>query len=146
AILAGQANAANTGAYAGLDVGASTLGTPSDNIVTGEDGKLFKQSHDRTGFAGRVFAGYNFNPYIGLEAGITKYATAHYNSSLKEDKHTKGSQDYSLVTCDLVAKAYLPISDSGFNLYALGGAALVHSHNTGKLYNKDGEVKKYTES
>jgi hypothetical protein len=32
-----------------------------------------------------------------------------------------------MTTFDLVGKAYLPLGQTGFNVYALGGAVLVHS-------------------
>lgn len=146
AIMASQAHAANTGAYVGLGAGASTLNTPSENIIIGEDAKLYKQSHHRTNYAGRVFAGYNFNQYVGVEAGATKYGTASYINKTIATPAVKGTQHYSMAAADLVAKAYLPIGESGFNVYALGGAALVQSVNTGKVYNDNKEVEKATVS
>ncbi len=146
AIMASQANAANTGAYVGLGLGASTLNTPSENIIVGEDAKLYNQSHHRTNYAGRVFAGYNFNQYIGVEAGATNYGSAIYTNKTLTTPVIKGTQRYMMAAGDLVAKAYLPIGESGFNLYALGGAALIHSMNVGKVYNQNEEVKKATVS
>lgn len=105
--LIGSAQAATPGAYAGLNLGASQLDGQSDT----------------RGFAGGVFGGYNFNKFIGLEGGFNHYAT-YENSASNAIASATATLQYD--TFNLVGKVYLPISDSGFNLYALGGIAIVN--------------------
>lgn len=120
--LVGGAYATTPGSYVGAGLGESNVQ---------------KQSHasnHNNGIAGRLFAGYNFNEYFGLEAGLAKYAQAKSNYHFKVNNITNpavfnnffGSAKTDLTTVDLVGKAYLPISDSGFNLYGLAGLAYVH--------------------
>ena len=69
---------------------------------------------------GRVFFGYNFNNYFGLETnysalGKTRYYDFYYPLL---------TGDYSLNVVSLVGKLYLPLSkESPANLYALVGGA-----------------------
>lgn len=116
--------AATEGFYAGAGIGASQLETPNKNIVTNNLSPIQKQSHELTGLGGRVFAGFNINPYLGVESGVAQYAKSKYSS---QTLLTHTSLDYSLNAIDVVAKVYLPIAES-FNLYGLGGVALVHSN------------------
>lgn len=121
AVMSSAAVAANPGTYIGVGAGVSNLQTPTNYDTTG----LSSHSRSIGGFGGRVFAGYNFNNYFGLEAGFADYANSTYKASVTGVGSEKLT--YSLWAANLVAKAYLPISDSGFNVYALGGAAYVNS-------------------
>lgn len=69
----------------------------------------------------RGFGGYNFNRYLGLEAGVTDYATIEYTGHTKPNS----SLDYSMTVFDVLAKPYLPLGQSGFDFYGLAGAAVV---------------------
>jgi len=111
------ASAAQPGAYAGLGLGYGKQHTPS--LL---DESFIKK--DNGGLSGRMFAGYNFNEYVGLEGGLTHYADATYKLNISNLLSVK--QTDKLNTLDLVGKVYLPIPETGFNLYALGGAALAH--------------------
>lgn len=116
-----SAFAANTGTYLGLGLGASRLNTP--NLNPNYSGVSYKQ--DRGGLGERFFAGYNFNQYVGAEMGFANYAQSKYTFSVPG----AGVQaKYNMKALDLVAKGYLPVSNSGFNVYALGGIALVSSN------------------
>lgn len=136
-----SAYAATPGAYAGLGLGygKQATGYKKDKDLNPQ----LKQSANQAGIAGRLFVGYNLNKYFGVEAGVNQYSNSSYssrgqnvdgidtnnhNSPAKFNAHTVA--DAKLTTFDLVGKAYLPIKDSGFNLYALGGAALEHSSVT----------------
>jgi OOP family OmpA-OmpF porin len=120
AVMSSAAVAANPGAYLGVGAGVSRLETPSFNSAG-----LSSYSQSRGGFGGRVFGGYNFNNYFGLEAGVADYANSTYKATITGVGTEKLT--YSLYAASLVAKAYLPLSDTGFDLYALGGAAYVNS-------------------
>lgn len=122
-LLVGMAHAATPGAYAGIGLGYSQLNTP--NMKTNFPAKV---SNDRGGLGGRVFGGYNFNKYFGLEAAYATYASSQDKiSTLYVSPTASSSVKWNESALSLVGKAYLPINDTGFNLYALGGAAEVFS-------------------
>lgn len=134
--------AATTGAYVGGGLGGSRLET-SNNFLFPKGSS--DQSRQIGGLGGRVFGGYNFNQYVGVEAGLAHYAQSKY------DSRVTGFSDqvkYNMNAFDVVGKGYLPLGESGFNLYGFGGAALVNSkfennvqfiganHNVKKTQNK----------
>lgn len=133
-LASSAANAATPGGYVGGGLGVSLLDTPNDSLIKDDTAKFYKQAKQRGGFGARLFGGYNFNEYLGVEAGVSQYARSHYHSNLVEN--TFGSltkkKEYSMTAGDLVAKAYLPLGQSGFNVYALGGVALAHSKINGQ--------------
>ena len=116
--------AAKPGTYLGAGIGASSLMTTDDYPFDYTAGTQGEASRQRGGLGGRVFGGYNFNKYVGLEAGLAAYTPSKYSATVDA---SNSSLKYSLNAFDVVGKAYLPISDSGFNLYALAGGALVNS-------------------
>ena len=122
--LANLANAATPGAYMGLGLGASRAETPNsymfslDNAFTGTNQRQYG------GLGGKVFAGYNFNRYVGLEASYATYAKSSYKATADGDS---ASLKYALSAFNLVGKAYLPFDDSGFNAYVLGGLSDVRN-------------------
>lgn len=125
--LAGLINttyAAKPGYYVGAGVGVSKLDTPNQFLFDNVTGPGVKKSRQIGGVGGRLFAGYNVNQYFGLEAGYARYARSKYNTSVVTTSgNAKANVDYSLYAFDLVGKGYLPIGDSGFNAYVLGGVA-----------------------
>jgi opacity protein-like surface antigen len=129
--LTGLASAATPGTYVGGGLGYSNLGTPDHNIVTGPRAAGLHQSYDKTGWGERAFAGYNFNEYFGIEGGYAHYAKATYKTSAPG--LASGSVEYSFQDINLVGKAYLPVYDTGVNVYALGGVAYVRSYGDEKL-------------
>lgn len=127
--LTGVANAAVPGAYAGLGLGASSLDTPStQQIFNSKQIQLTggSTSSSKGGLGETLFAGYNFNQYFGVEGGFLNFANSTYKANYKAVSVNR-SVKYSMDALDLVAKGYLPIPQSGFNLYALGGLAYVNS-------------------
>lgn len=126
--LVGLANAAQLGPYAGIGLGYSQLNTPS---INNSDMGTFatSTSNDRGGVGGRVFGGYNFNQYFGLEAAYATYASSKDKLSINIPGLMTGSGSikWTESALSLVGKVYLPIQNSQFNLYALGGAAEVFS-------------------
>lgn len=113
---------ATPGSYLGAGLGATKLETPNEYLFNLEGGVNGSNSKKRGGLGGRAFAGYNFNEYLGIEAGIARYAKSKYDGSLN---NSNSSLTYSMNAIDLVAKTYLPIGDRRFNLFALGGLAAV---------------------
>lgn len=130
-MLTGAAFAARTGGYVGGGLGYSNFNTPTNLALVGGSAFDKQTSHKVGGVAGRVFSGYNFNPFFGLEAGYAHYAQSQYKYSaqLLPAGTARSSATYKMYSINLVGKAYLPLSDTGFNLYGLGGGALVRSDN-----------------
>lgn len=124
--LSSFAFAAKPGFYLGAGLGGGKVGAPDKHILGDFDSNLVKTSQNEKGLAGRVFTGFNLNEYLGFEAGIAKYATSRFEVKVPA-LSSKTDFDQSVKAVDVVAKAYLPIQNSGFNLYALGGVAYVNS-------------------
>lgn len=121
--LVGVANAATPGSYVGLGLGGSAIETPKEMF---SDTGINSNSRTIGGFGGRAFAGYNFNEFFGLEGGYAHFAKTKYKGSSAATT-TDSTLEYGMSDVNLVAKAYLPLLDNSFNLYALGGAAYVWS-------------------
>lgn len=117
AAISSLAFAATPGSYIGGGLGASKQLTPNEFLIQADDGKMSRESG---GLGGRVFGGYNFNQYFGIEAGLAHYAPSIYKASTND---VKASLEYKLNSFDVVGKAYLPFGQSGFNAYVLGGGA-----------------------
>lgn len=95
-------------------------------------------------YAGRLFLGYQFNPYIAVEAGYTKYFEQIGTLSNFVDagqigtgyafgpiNHTNATSNINVTNrisenvVDLAAKIIYPIPNSQFNIYTKVGAAYV---------------------
>lgn len=92
-----------------------------------------------TGISGRLFAGYQFNPYFAVEAGYTQFHKTDFSQTFSEV--STGSGAVSVVTptgfsyrydgeitehaTDVVAKVTYPFNFYGFGVYGKVGAAFV---------------------
>ena len=112
-------NAASPGAYLGAGAGYSAL----EPVIDAE-------MLDDGGLGGRVFVGYNFNHYFGLESN---YATFFKTRYVLND-YQNVAIDYKLNALSLVAKGYLPLPEDGpFNLYASLGVAQAYADMDAKV-------------
>lgn len=104
-------NATTPGAYLGGGAGVGQL-APEIGLNKTEENIL----------GGRVFFGYNFNNYIGLETNYSALGKTHYY----DINYPLITGDYSLSAVSLVGKLYLPFAkESSANIYALlGGSQL----------------------
>lgn len=110
--LAGSVYAATKGAYVGGGLGYSSLDNFSDASKT-----------NNGGLGGLLFAGYNFNQYVGLEASYRIYDETNY----EVDDFNFLNFDYNLKAVALVAKGYVPITDDGkFDFFGSLGFAMVY--------------------
>lgn len=137
-IIASQAaNAAIIGPYIGLGGGYGNYKSPDKPIFI-VSGTGSNTNHAHGGLSGRAFVGMNFDPYVGVEGGFTRYARTLYQGSTFSDT---ASLSYYALAYDVVGKAYLPFGHTGFNLYAVAGAARVsvttHFSDTGLPMNSD---------
>jgi OOP family OmpA-OmpF porin len=118
-------HAAHPGTYAGLGLGWSKQET-SRNLELAPNanqsgGIGYKTDRDQLG--ARIFAGYNFNENFGIESGLAQYGKSKYKQTVGTGN---GVLEHKMQAFDVVGKGYLPVGD-GFNVYALGGLALVHA-------------------
>src|SRR5579862_3579382 len=140
-LIVSAANAATTGFYAGVGLGGSNIDASlkNDNSIPAFPLKVKTTSG---GLGGKLFGGYNFNQYFGIEGNVAAYApTKNTVSTLGTNV---GSLKYSMQAVSLVGKAYLPIQQA-FNLYALAGVAEVYStvkttSNSVEIISNDGSV------
>lgn len=127
AAVSSAALAAAPGAYVGAGIGYGRL-EQANAFPKGSVPNTVSTSQQKGNVAGRAFVGYNINQNFGVEAGYNYFGDATVKASSKSVPNANFKYTNQIQTGDLVGKAYLPISDSGFNLYALGGAAYVHSN------------------
>lgn len=120
-VMSSAVFAAAPGGYVGVGIGADKLDL--GNYFAYYNSPTYNHPSSKIGVAGNVFAGYNFNNYLGLEAGLTHFGTTSFTVTNSEGT---GKATYNLDAARLVAKAYLPVSEN-FNLYALGGVAAARS-------------------
>jgi len=129
--IASAANAATTGAYVGGGLGASTLRTPDAEKYYAYIPGAVKFHNETGGLGGKLFAGYNFTNNFGIEAAYAQYASSEYKATDFVGNTVKHTFDLNAVS--VVGKAYLPLSNNKFNVYALGGLALVNASQEVKI-------------
>jgi OmpA-OmpF porin, OOP family len=109
--IAASAQATVPGPYLGLQIGWGTIHQPnfSDN------------TNHSDGVAGMAFGGMQFNEYLGVELGYTKFSNMNTSAS---DGFSSANGTIKSYATDLVAKVTLPLQN-GLNLYGkVGGAYL----------------------
>lgn len=112
-------HAASPGAYLGAGAGYSALEPASDAEML-----------DEGGLGGRLFLGYNFNHYFGVESNYSTFFKTRYVLN----DYQNIAIDYKLNALSLVAKGYLPLSqDDPFNLYGSFGVAQVYADIDAKV-------------
>ncbi len=128
-----------------------TSGSVATQIVTTDTSTNLSGQHvDDIGIGGRIYAGYQFNPYFALETGYTQYAKTTFRANGLEtsNENITNTNLYNGVTVltekidetwsrhyngeitenaiDLVGKVTMPLY-YGFGLYAKAGAAYISS-------------------
>lgn len=115
----------------------TALSTPASALCSASDGwyvegnlgstylsnRHYPGSSNSSGIGGNANLGYKFMPFFAMEAGGTQYA----NTYIKNHAGTKAALDrhYSY---DIAGKGIVPITDSGFELFAKLGAERINSH------------------
>lgn len=117
-----QAFSTPCGPYGGFGVGKTWVYTPSSTLFTVPAGGT--SSYNLTGTGYRLFVGFNINKYFGIEGGWSRYARALYVGRLPAGA-AYSALTYYIHTYDVEGKLYMPLGNSGFNLYVLGGIARV---------------------
>lgn len=81
--------------------------------------KYFDKHFDKDGYAGRIYLGYQFNAFLGLETGL---------AMLSEVDMPKHFGDVSNTHWDMLVKAGAPLGESGFRADVKAGGVHVMSH------------------
>ncbi len=113
------ANAAVSGPYVGGQVGWGNTNINNNDIFGNNSG--ISSSIDNTGVAGRIFAGYQFNPNWAAELGYTRFSDTDINDITAYGVPV-GNGSLREQAFDLVGKGILPLQNN-FNLYGKLGAA-----------------------
>lgn len=125
------------GFYAGVQAGNGNTHTSTNDVLpeaqtyvaAAEPGTIFGASRiDDTGTAGRVFAGYQFNPYFALEAGYTQFnkttfSARSFTAGVPQNAFRGEVTEHAT---DAVGKLTMPFQ-SGFGAYLKAGLAYVAS-------------------
>ncbi|MES2217857.1 MAG: outer membrane beta-barrel protein [Pseudomonadota bacterium] len=115
--------AATIGTYIGAGGGRSSARIPTSSPF---DVSIYPQPSSATkttvGWSERVFAGYNFTDYFGIEIGWNNWNRSLYNA---RTPFGNSAMQYNFRDYDAIGKIYFPIGYTGANLYALAGAARV---------------------
>lgn len=118
-----QAYAATPGVYVGVGAGYSSLNNFTDTSKQGGGG-----------LGGQLVAGYNINPYFGVELGYRAFNNTTFNLD-----YYAANMDYSLHSLSLVGKLYLPLfKESKFDYYTLIGISESYGKARVKSYYGDG--------
>jgi hypothetical protein len=122
-----HASATTCGAYLGYGVGKSWVKIPSGYLYDVPATSSGRNTRFSSGTGQRAFVGFNLNKYFGIEGGYTHYARAFYAGSILDPTgaYHYSSLTYYIHTYDVVGKAYFPVGNTGFNVYALAGLARV---------------------
>ena len=119
----------------GFSVGAIAA-TPGAYLGGGVGYGVSKDFADATrqnngGVAGKVVAGYNFNQYLGLEAGYSMFSKATYSAN---DFYPLNA-DVNLNAFTLLGKGYIPLGkENPWDIYGLIGMAYMFEKSNIKFY------------
>ncbi|OGT38338.1 MAG: hypothetical protein A3F12_06725 [Gammaproteobacteria bacterium RIFCSPHIGHO2_12_FULL_38_14] len=135
---------AASGPYAGIQFGLANMHQGSyiakhlnnlvEDQIPGASTEYLDMIYDDTGFAGRLFAGYQFNSYLAIETGYTQFQKLSVNTSagiqinvinlpIPADITTHAA--VSTDVFDLVGKVILPVTNR-FSIYGKLGLAYLN--------------------
>jgi hypothetical protein len=119
------------GFYAGVQAGWARTNYNNEDVlsevVTANGSYSFRDADvDDTGIGGRVFGGYQFNPYFALEAGYTQFHKTDFRitSVFQGVVANRFDGEVTEHATDVVAKLTYPL-DYGFGVFGKVGAAYI---------------------
>jgi OmpA-OmpF porin, OOP family len=117
--IATSANATVDGVYLGGQIGWGSINDSGFNDA-------YDNQSTNSGVAGRVFGGYQFNQYTGLELGFTKFSNMNTSGIYTFSGYNfSTSGTIKTYATDVVAKLNLPLSN-GFNIFGKLGVAYLN--------------------
>jgi len=126
-LTCGVATAQQSGIYLGASVGRAKVDLDKNDLVTDLSSlgvTNISSSQDDTTTAWKIFAGYQFNPYLSLEGGYVdfgKYKVKVNGSSVDGGVTYKGDVDAQAVFADLVG--HLPLMENALSIFGKVGGA-----------------------
>lgn len=128
-ILSANAYAVLPGFYMGLmlgptnnsgnDVQVQTLSTPPTTVTATPQSQQFGT---------RLYMGYKSTPYFGAEGGLTYYSGIGYDAG---NANTCSNPNIRIRDFEVLLRGSYPIKDSGFEVFAKAGPALVYMTKSG---------------
>lgn len=112
------------GFYAGIEGGRGDTYYNTTDIFGSSTG-LINQQVDDIGMSGRLYAGYQVNPYFAFETGFTQFNKTDFSADAGAVQNAIFG-DITERAVDLVGKATLPLQ-AGFGAFVELGAALITS-------------------
>lgn len=109
---------ADSGAYVGVSAGYGTINSSTTNGFSFVDGAGSKSGGT---MAGGIFAGYDFNRYLGIQADYDYIANVNYSTGNNPLTGTQGSINASQQILDLGIVGHLPF---GLFANALSGLSI----------------------
>lgn len=112
-----NANAtANSGTYIGVAAGVANQPLSFNQSAFGINGNGSNTVNTQLGMAGRLFGGYNFNKYNGVEAGVSYNTGTTYNYP-----DGSGGMTSNAAGVDISYIPMLPISNSNWSVFGRVG-------------------------
>tara|TARA_R110000868_G_scaffold213004_1_gene462900 strand:+ start:2553 stop:3194 length:642 start_codon:yes stop_codon:yes gene_type:complete len=115
--------AAEPGFLVGLMLGPGRTAKPKDDTTT-------TSTNSRSQIGARLYIGYQFNNYTGIESGLTYFSTVNKQDS--EGDEPKPSGNKSRGSFDITAKGMVPMTPY-FDLFGKLGMAATNSSKTGAI-------------
>src|SRR3990167_3624373 len=124
--ITGTAYAVGAGFYLGGQLGQTNIHNKAKTVEINSGSSSVTPTNK--GIGERIFVGYQFDDYIGIEAGGIHYADSTYKVS-NGCSNPRTQQN----AIDFLGKFSYPFSSIGVDLFAKAGFAYVNSYNTGTL-------------
>lgn len=119
AVFANHAYAIADGAYLGIQAGLSKAHYKTQ-IAQFPSGTVLAQPKNN-GFGGRVFGGYQFNPYAGVEAGLMRFSETRFD--VPNSVATCSEPTIRVTSIDIMGKGIWP-AFGDFTVFGKAGVAL----------------------
>jgi len=126
-MASGLALAQQQGFYAGVSLGQAKVDSDASNL-TSDLGTIgvtnISSSQDDTDTAWKIFGGYQFNPYLGVEGGYADFGK--YNATVNgiyrgTTINASGDVDSYAIFADVVG--HLPMMDNALSIFGKAGVA-----------------------
>ncbi len=131
-LLLGITNAAwaiAAGFYLGSQFGTSNSNNKEAEVETGGTPSSELVTPTTKGFGARIYMGYQFSSYLGLEAAYVYIA----NSIYKVNGNNNGNPEVHEGGVDVLGKLMLPINKFNMDIFAKGGVAGMMRTQSGRL-------------
>lgn len=126
-LVSSAAFATTEGWFVGAGVGATSVSNKSATLTAVTNTSVITIgpiTPSKNGFGARLFTGYNFNHYSAVEFGYTYFGASTYKIPSSAGVIGSDPQIHQNVF-DVLGKVSMPFFNSGFEIFAKGGLAVV---------------------